>query len=189
MAMNLASSWWALALRGAVAILFGILALAFPPAAMAALVLLYGAWAIADGIFILIAAFRMSHEGERWGWLVFEGAVSIACGVLAFVWPGLTALVLVILIAAWSVVTGIAEIAAAIRLRKVIHNEWLLGLSGVLSIAFGILLFVFPAAGLLAIAVWIGAFAILFGALMVGLAFRLRAWIRGGHAAEIPQHA
>ncbi len=173
----LAERWWTLLIRGLAAILFGILTFVSPGLSLFALVILFGAWAFADGVFSLIAAFHRAGK-EGWGWLLFEGLASIAAGVVTFFWPGITALALLFVIAAWSVVTGIAEIVAAVRLRKHIRNEWLLALSGVLSVLFGLLLFAFPGAGALAVVFWIGAFAIVFGALLVALAFRLRAWAR-----------
>ncbi len=176
MAMNLARSWWALGLRGAAAIVFGVIALFWPSSAIVALVAVFGAYALLDGIFNLIAAVRAGRSGERWGSLVFEGVVSVLVGVLTLFWPGVTALALVLFIAAWSLVTGILEVVAAIQLRKVIQGEWLLALSGVLSIAFGILLFISPMIGAIAIAIWIGAYSVVFGALLVGLALRLRSW-------------
>jgi uncharacterized membrane protein HdeD (DUF308 family) len=177
MVIAFASRWWTLAARGIAAILFGILTFISPGLSLFALVMLFGAWALADGVFNLVMALR-TRKGERWGWLVLEGVTSILVGILTFFWPGITALSLLFLIAAWSVVTGIAELVAAVRLRKVIQGEWLLGLSGVLSIVFGLLLFAFPGAGALAVIVWIGAYSIVFGALLVALAFRLRAWAR-----------
>ncbi len=185
----LAERWWALAIRGLAAIIFGILTFVFPGLSVYALVILFGAWAFADGIFNVIAAVRRAG-GERWGWLLFEGLASIAAGVVTFFWPGLTAFALLMVIAAWSLVTGIAEIVAAIRLRKHIRNEWLLGLTGVLSVVFGLLLFAFPGAGALALITWIGAFAIVFGVLLIALAFRLRAWGRDpSHRVPPPEHA
>jgi uncharacterized membrane protein HdeD (DUF308 family) len=177
MVIAFASRWWTLAVRGIAAILFGILTFISPGLSLFALVILFGAWALADGVFNLVMALR-TRKGERWGWLVLEGVTSILVGILTFFWPGITALSLLFLIGAWSVVTGIAEVVAAVRLRKVIQGEWLLGLSGVLSIVFGLLLFAFPGAGALAVIVWIGAYSIVFGALLVALAFRLRAWAR-----------
>lgn len=177
MVIALASRWWTLAARGIAAILFGILTFISPGLSLFALVILFGAWALADGVFNLVMAFR-AGKGERWGWLVLEGVTSILVGILTFFWPGITALSLLFLIAAWSVVTGIAEVVAAIRLRKVIQGEWLLALTGVLSILFGVLLFAFPGAGALAVIFWIGAYSIVFGGLLVALAFRLRAWAR-----------
>src|SRR3954464_3482575 len=125
MAMNLASHWWVLVVRGVAAVIFGVLALLYPPGAIAALVVLFGAYAIVDGIFNIVAAVRTPHRGQRWGWLLFEGIVSLLAGLVTLFWPGPTALALVLLIGSWSLVTGIAEIAAAIRLRKTIQGEWL----------------------------------------------------------------
>jgi uncharacterized membrane protein HdeD (DUF308 family) len=170
----LARNWWALAIRGAAAIIFGLLTFIMPGVTLAVLVLLFGAYAIVDGIFNLIAAFRSAHD-ERPRWLLaLEGLVSIGAGIVTFAMPGLTALVLVYIIAIWAIVTGVLEIVAAIRLRDVIRNEWWLVASGVLSVIFGLLLVVAPGAGALALVFWIGAYAIIFGALLVGLAFRLR---------------
>jgi uncharacterized membrane protein HdeD (DUF308 family) len=177
MVIAFASRWWTLAARGIAAILFGILTFISPGLSLFTLVILFGAWAFADGVFNLVMALR-TRKGERWGWLGLEGVTSIIVGILTFFWPGITALSLLFLIAAWSVVTGIAEVVAAIRLRKMIRGEWLLGLSGVLSIVFGFLLFAFPGAGALAVIFWIGAYSIVFGTLLVALAFRLRAWAR-----------
>jgi uncharacterized membrane protein HdeD (DUF308 family) len=174
--MDLARNWWALAIRGAAAVVFGLIALFWPPAAFVALVLVFGAYALVDGIFNLVAAVRAGRSGRRWGPLVFEGVVSVIAGLITLFWPGISALALVLTIAAWSVVTGIAEVAAAIRLRKQIEGEWLLGLSGVLSIAIGVLLFISPAMGAIAIAIWLGAYSVVFGAVMIGLALKLRSW-------------
>lgn len=176
MAMELARNWWALALRGIAAIVFGVVALFWPPAAVAALVAVFGAYALVDGIFNLVHAVRAGRSGQRWGALVFEGVVSLLVGVLTLFFPAVTALALVLWVAVWCLVTGVAEIVAAIRLRKTIRGEWLLALSGILSVAFGILLFISPFIGAIAIAIWIGAYAVLFGALLVGLSLRLRSW-------------
>jgi uncharacterized membrane protein HdeD (DUF308 family) len=176
MAVNLARNWWAIALRGAVAIVFGLIALFWPPAAVVALLAVFGAYAIVDGIFNLVGAVRAGRTGQRWGALVFEGIVSLVIGVLTFLWPGITALALVLWIGAWSLITGVAEVVSAIALRKHIQGEWLLALSGIVSIAFGILLFISPRIGAFAIAIWVGAYAIVFGGLLVGLGFRLRSW-------------
>jgi len=179
MAMNLAQAWWAIVLRGVAGVVFGVMALFWPPSA----------FALVDGVFNLVSAVR-APPGQKWGMLVFEGVVGILTGVLTFFWPGLTGLALVLLIAAWSAITGIAEIAAAIRLRKQIQGEWLLGLAGLLSIAFGVLLFIAPAAGAVAIAIWVGAYSIVFGALLIGLGFRLRSWAtRQTPSAPVPRPA
>src|SRR5215831_19244055 len=133
----LAQRWWALAIRGLAAIVFGILTFVYPGLSLYALVILFGAWAFADGIFNLIAAIRRAGT-QGWGWLLFEGLASIGAGVVTFFWPRITALALLWVIGAWSIVHGIAEIVEAVRLRKAIRNEWLLGLSGILSVLFGI---------------------------------------------------
>ena len=176
MITTLARNWWLLALRGVLAILFGLAAFAWPGATVAALVLLFGAYALVDGIFALVAAVLRATRHERWGMLLLEGLAGIAIGVLTFIWPGMTALVLLYLIAAWAVVTGILEIAAAIRLRQEIDNEWLLALAGAASVIFGLLLFFRPGAGALAVIWLIAAYAIVFGVLLIALAWRLRNW-------------
>ena len=186
MALSLARNWWALALRGAAAIVFGIIALFWPPAAVAALVVVFGAYALVDGILNLVAAVRAGRSGQRWGALLFESIVSLLVGILTLFFPAVTALALVLFVAAWSLVTGVAEVVAAIKLRKVIEGEWLLALSGILSVAFGVLLFVSPLFGAIAIAIWIGAYSVVFGALLVGLALRLRSWASRQQQTQIP---
>lgn len=156
-----------------------------------ALVFLFGAYALVDGIFALVAAFQAAsrRRGFDWrsvGWPIVEGLAGIIAGLLTFSWPGVTALVLHYFIGAWAIVTAIAEIVQAIALRRVIQNEWLLILGGVLSIVFGSLLFVFPGAGALAIVRLIGSYAIVFGILLIGLSLRLRALrARRDHDASI----
>ena len=158
--------------------IFGLAAFLFPPGAVAALVILFGAWALADGVFNVIAAVREGRTGRRWGSLLAEGIISIVAGIVTFFLPAATALALVLWIAAWSLLTGIAEIVAAIRLRNLIRNEWLLGLSGLLSVVLGVLFFLMPGAAALTVAIWIGAYALVFGALLIGLGLRLRSWTR-----------
>ncbi|HTX54622.1 MAG TPA: HdeD family acid-resistance protein [Candidatus Baltobacteraceae bacterium] len=176
MVQNLVNNWWALAVRGAIAILFGVMTFLLPAVTLASLVLLFGAYTAVEGVFNLIAAVR-GRGGERpWWALVLEGLVSIGAAIVTFTVPALTALVLLYLIAAWAVVTGVFEIVAAIRLRQWIQNEWWLVLSGVLSVLFEGLLMAFPGPGALAVVLWIGAYAIVFGAILVALSFRLRAY-------------
>jgi uncharacterized membrane protein HdeD (DUF308 family) len=167
----LARHWWALALRGVFAVLFGLLTFLIPGITLLTLVLLFGAYAILDGIFDIVSAVRA--PGRHWP-LVLEGVVGIIIGILTFLWPGITTMVLLYLIAFWAIFTGVLEIVAGIRLREVIANEWLLILMGVLSVLFGFLILIFPGAGALAIVIWIGAYALLFGIMLIALAFLLR---------------
>jgi uncharacterized membrane protein HdeD (DUF308 family) len=175
MLSHLRSSWGWIVLRGIVAIAFGALAFASPGLTLAALILVFGAYALADGLFALIAGFKIRDGGRPMWTLVVVGLLGIAAGVLTFMWPRMTALVLLTFIAGWALATGIFQIAAAVRFRKVIHNEWLLILSGLLSIIFGVLMFARPGAGALAV-IWIIAwYATLYGLMLVMLGFRLRA--------------
>ena len=173
MTSSLSRNWWILALRGLAAVVFGILAFIWPAVTVTILVLFFGAYALWDGIFALIGAFRT--EGDRRWPLVLEGLVGIAAGLFAFFWPGPAALALLYLIGAWAVITGVFEIIAAIRLRREIEGELLLLISGVLSLLFGVALFIWPAAGALAVIWMIASYAILFGILLIVLGFRLRA--------------
>ncbi len=175
-------NWWMIALRGLFAVIFGVLAFVLPGMTLLTLVFLFGAYAIANGVFALIHAFSAPKGYPRFGALIFTGIISIAAGVLAFVWPGITALSLVLLIAAWAIVNGIFEIATAIRLRRTIQHEWLLALAGILSILLGIFMLLQPGVGALALVWWIGAFALAFGVLLIALAFRVR---RAGPAAGL----
>jgi uncharacterized membrane protein HdeD (DUF308 family) len=169
----LCKSWWLVLLRGLSAIAFGLLAILWPGLSLFVLILLYGVYALADGVFALIGAIRGGGIAPRW-WLALVALVSAAAGVVALFWPGLTALVLVLLIGAWSIMRGAFEIIGAIQLRKEIRNEWLLIAGGILSILVGLLLVVAPGAGALALIWVIGAYAVAFGVLLTILAFRLR---------------
>lgn len=179
MVIALVNNWWSPVIRGLVAILLGIIALAWPGITLGALVLLFGAYAFIDGIFSIVGAWRAVKSHERWGALVFEGVAGIIAAVVTIAWPAITALALVYVIAAWAIVTGIFEIAAAIRLRKYIKGEWLLILGGVASVVFGILLAASPLLGALVIAIWLGVYALVFGAMLIGLGLRLRTWSQG----------
>jgi uncharacterized membrane protein HdeD (DUF308 family) len=165
--------WWAVALRGLAGVLFGIAAFVWPQITLAALVLLFGAYALVDGAFALGYAFT---SGKPFRWLLaLEGLTGILLGIVALVWPGITALALLYVIAAWAVVTGVLEIVAALELRKAIDNEWLLALGGLASIGFGVILAANPGAGALAMIWLIGAFALVFGVVLIALGLRLRA--------------
>jgi uncharacterized membrane protein HdeD (DUF308 family) len=170
----LAENWWLLALRGVAAVLFGILAFIWPGITLVALVYLFGAYALANGILSFALAFK-GRKGRRSSMsLIFGGIISIVTALITFFLPGITALGLVLLIAAWAIANGVTEIVAAIRLRKVITNEWLLVLAGIFSILFGIILLLQPGVGALALVFWIGAWMILIGVLLMILAFRVR---------------
>jgi uncharacterized membrane protein HdeD (DUF308 family) len=168
---TLAKNWWALALRGLVALMFGLLTFVLPGITLVTLILLFGAYALADGIFNIVAFFRVASH--HWA-LLIEGLIGIIAGILTFVWPAITALALLYVIAFWAIFTGIFEIVAGIRLRKVITNEWLLLLMGILSLLFGLFVLIAPGVGALAIVLWIGAYALVFGIFLLALAFRLR---------------
>jgi len=175
---TLIRNWWALALRGVIAVLFGLAAFIWPGITLTVLVLFFGAYAFVDGILALLAAARLHGDmgGERWWALLVEGLAGVAAGILTFIWPSITTLVLLYLIAAWAVVTGVFEILTAVRLRKEVANEWMLVLAGIASVVFGVLLAIRPGAGAVAVAWLIGAYAIVFGLLLLALAFRLRSW-------------
>jgi uncharacterized membrane protein HdeD (DUF308 family) len=187
----LAKNWWSLVIRGIVAILLGVITFVWPGITLGALVLLFGAYALIDGVVSLAGAVRAAQAHERWGALLFEGVAGIAVAAITVAWPGITALTLVYLIAAWALVTGVLEIIAAIRLRQYIEGEWLLGLSGAASLVLGIVMMALPVAGALAIAFWIGAYAFVFGVLLIALGLRLRSWTRtrpAGSRVEVPVH-
>jgi uncharacterized membrane protein HdeD (DUF308 family) len=174
-------NWWALALRGVLAILLGLAVFVLPGLTLVVFVALFGAYALVDGVFSIIAGVRAAERHERWWSPVLKGVAGIAAGVLAFVWPALTALALLYLIAGWAIVTGLLEIVAAVHLHRA-HGEWLLVLNGVLSVLFGLIVIVWPGAGVLSLLWMIGMYAIIFGLLLVVLAFRLRSHQRGAAA-------
>lgn len=169
----LARNWGLILLRGILAVLFGVLAFIWPGITLFTLVIMYGAFAFVDGALALVAAIRGGTPAPRW-WLALVGLFGIAAGVLTVMWPQITALVLLLFIAAWAIVTGIFQIVGAIRLRNEIEGEWLLIASGVLSVVFGLLLVAWPGPGALAMILVIGSFAIMYGVLMIAFALRLR---------------
>lgn len=178
MELDLGRIWWAVALRGVLAILFGVMAFFWPTLLWLTVVYMFAAYALIDGLFAIIAAVTGQTRGAPWWGLLLEGLVGIAAGVVTFAWPGITQLALLGVVAAWSMVTGVLEVAAAVRLRKQIRGEWLLGMSGFLSILLGLALVLMPIAGLLVVAWWIGAYAVVSGTLLLALAFRLRGLAR-----------
>jgi uncharacterized membrane protein HdeD (DUF308 family) len=171
---DLTRNWWMLILRGLAGIVFGLGAYAWPGLTLGLLVVLFGAYALIDGILAVISALAGRTQGLPWWTLLVEGMLGVAAGVFTFLWPGVTLVVLLYVMAAWAIVTGIFEIAAAIRLRKAVEGEWTLALSGVVSVVFGLILFTRPFAGLLAVAWLIGTYAVIFGLLLLFLGLKLR---------------
>jgi uncharacterized membrane protein HdeD (DUF308 family) len=174
---SLGDNWWLVLLRGIAAIAFGILALLWPGKTILILTLMWGAYAIVDGIVSLWAGLAGGSEGRapRW-WLILIGIVGVVAGVAAMIWPALTAVVLLLYIAIWAIIVGASEIAGAIALRKEIEGEWLLGLTGLVTMLFGLFMLFQPAAGILAVIWMIGIWAIVMGVLQIVLSFRLRSW-------------
>ena len=170
---DLARNWWVLLLRGILSLIFGVLTFVWPGITLAVLVALYGAFALVDGVLSIVAAIRGGAPAPRW-WLALVGVFGIAAGVLTVLWPQITAVVLLMFIAAWAIAMGVMQIVGAIKLRNEIGGEWLLIASGVLSVLFGVMLIAWPGAGALAMVLVIGAFAIMFGILMIGFSLRLR---------------
>jgi len=178
--------WWSWLLRGIAAIVFGVLAMLWPGITFLAFVAMFAAYALIDGALHLAAAFRAPQGQPRW-LLALQGILGVAVAALTFVWPGITALALLFLIGAWAIVGGAMRIALAIHLRKVIVGEWLLGLSGVMSIIFGVLVYLVPVAGVVGVAFIVGFYAITLGVVMVGLATRLRRFERSLESSRGPQ--
>jgi len=171
----LARNWWTLVVRGVLAVVLGVIAFANPAAAVAAFVFLFGVYAIVDGVLAIIGGVRAAEHHERWWTFILEGVVDILAGIIAFGAPAVAAFALVLVVAFWAIITGVLELLAAIRLRREIEGEWLLVINGILSLVFGGILLLRPAAGLLVVVWWIGAYAIVFGIVLLALAFRLRA--------------
>ena len=174
---TLTANWWVVVIRGVAAVVFGILTFMWPGLTLAALVVLFGAYALCDGVFAVVLAVRR-RTGERWWMLLLAGIAGIVVGLIALTMPGITAVALIYVIAVRAILVGALEITAAVRLRKVIDREWIMALGGIASILFGVLILGYPASGALAVLLWIGTFSIIIGAALIGLGFRLRAWGR-----------
>ena len=174
--VNLSQTWWLVVLRGLVAVLFGVAAFVWPGLTTLALVIMFGVYALVDGLFAVVTGLTHIQDTPRWWVFLLEGLVGIIAGVVAVLFPAVATLALLALVAAWAIITGVLEIAAAIRLRREIANEWFLALGGVLSIGLGLLLIFRPLAGGLALIWTIGAYALIFGVLLISLGFRLRNW-------------
>ncbi|MFN7112551.1 MAG: HdeD family acid-resistance protein [Brevundimonas sp.] len=168
----MADAWWSVLIRGVATLLFGLLTLAWPDVTLLSLVILYGCFALLDGGVALGTALT-GGKGSRW-MMALTGVIGIAAGAVALFWPGMTAVVLVLIIGWWSVFRGVFEIIAAIRLRREIPNEWMLILSGAVSILFGLAVLAAPGAGALALLWLIGGWAVVIGVLLVALSFKLR---------------
>ncbi|MGR6915238.1 HdeD family acid-resistance protein [[Actinomadura] parvosata] len=169
---ELSRTWWLLLIRGLAAVIFGILALIWPGITLLVLVTFFGAYALVSGIFALFAGFR--HGTRSRAWLLASGVIGILAGIVAFVWPGITSLALLYVVAFWAMLTGVSEIVAGIHLRKLIDNEWMFIVGGALSAIFGVLLLIWPGAGLLSLVWLIGAFAVLYGIAMIALSLRVK---------------
>jgi uncharacterized membrane protein HdeD (DUF308 family) len=169
-----ARNWWALLLRGVLGIAFGAFAIAMPAAAFAVIVLGFGAYALVDGLFNIVAALRDARGERGWGALLIAGVAGVLAGLVTFAAPALASLVLLYVIAGWAMLTGVLEIITAVRLRRQLTGEWLMALSGALSMAFGALILVAPLAGALAVVLLIGAYAFISGVVLLALGFRLR---------------
>jgi len=173
-AETLVQNWWLFTLRGVLGIIFGILALIFPGPTILSLVLLFSAYMLVDGIFGIISAVRaIRRKEDRWGLLIFEGLLSVATGILAFLWPGLTVVAFVWLIAAWAIISGGLMTAAGFRLN-IEHGQWWLVLGGLLSLAYGVLLIITPLIGAVVLTWWLGAYALVFGVALVIFSLKLR---------------
>jgi uncharacterized membrane protein HdeD (DUF308 family) len=168
----LADCWWAVGLRGLLGIAFGLICLLVPAAAILALILLFSAYMLVDGVLAIASGIKAARNGQRWGLLILEGVVDIAAGAVAFLWPAITAVAFVLLIAVWAIISGALMLAAAFSL-KLDHGRWWLALGGIASVIFGIVLLIAPVVGAVVLTWWLGAYAIVFGVLLLVLAFQL----------------
>ena len=175
---GLARNWWLFMLRGIFGILFGLVALVFPGPTMLSLVILFSAYMLVDGVAGIVSAVRAMRRQEQWGLLIFQRLLSIATGIAAFLWPGLTVLAFVLLVAAWAIVTGVLMTAAGFRLN-ISHGRWWLVLGGLCSLIYGVLLVAMPLIGAVVLTWWMGAYALMFGMALIILSFRLRSRYQG----------
>ena len=169
-------NWWIMALRGLFAIIFGLIALLVPRIALLAFIYVFAAYALVDGCVAVITAIQERDLLYRWGWVLFEGILSILVGIIAFANPNVTAFALLYIVAIYAILTGVMEIAAAFVLRELVSRDWALAVAGILSVVFGILLFFYPSAGILSILWLVGIYGIVFGVLFIVRAFQLRSW-------------
>jgi len=179
----LARNWWLIALRGVLGMIFGVIALVMPVATILALVLLFSAYMVVDGAIAIYAAIRAARKQEGWGFLLVQGIASLAAAI-AFMWPGLTVVAFVLLIAAWSIVSGCLMLAAAMRTEQA---RWWLVLGGAAALLYGILMIVAPLSGAVVLTWWLGAFALVFGAALIILSLKLRSRYSGRPAVAAPR--
>ncbi|HEX9754028.1 MAG TPA: HdeD family acid-resistance protein [Methyloceanibacter sp.] len=170
----LADSWWAVGLRGILGILFGLICLLTPGIAIEVFVILFAAYMLVDGVFAIASGIKAARNGERWGLLILEGIVDIAAGLVAVLWPAITLIALIWIVAIWAIVSGALMLGAAFTL-KLDHGRWWLALGGIASLIFGILLVIEPLIGAVVLTLWIGAYALVFGIFLLVLAFQLHA--------------
>ncbi|HYZ14829.1 MAG TPA: DUF308 domain-containing protein [Candidatus Acidoferrum sp.] len=171
---RLSSHWWLFLIRGILAILLALAALAFPGAALVSIAILFGAYAFVDGVVAIWTATRISHTDNRWGWLLFEGIVGILAGVFTFFYPIATVFALAFLLGAWAIISGILAIGSAFDARRHVPHEWLWVLSGIVSIIFGVAVFFVPAVGLFGLVYMLSFYALLAGIFFIGLAVKIR---------------
>jgi uncharacterized membrane protein HdeD (DUF308 family) len=188
MSAALAQNWWAIALRGAFAILFGLVGLLLPEVTLLALVLLFAAYMLLDGILAIIAGVRAARRHDRWGWLIVEGVVDLIAGIIAVVWPLITIAAFVILLGAWAIVSGALLLGASFRLL-IGHGRWLMALAGAISVIWGVLAILWPLAGALALTWLLAAYALFFGGALLFLAFRLRSRRDAVPSGMLPERA
>ncbi len=174
MSALLAQNWWAFAIRGVLGIIFGLIAIFLPGVTMLSLVLVFSAYALADGVFAIIAAGRAMRQHERWGYLLLEGIVNIIAAAIAFLWPGITVVSFVLLVGTWAILSGGLMLSAALRLNAD-HGRWWLALGGLVSMIYGALLIFAPFVGALVLTWWLGAYAIVFGFALIAVAIKLHA--------------
>ena len=186
MSVILAKNWWSVVLRGLAAISLGVLTVAWHGLKDGELVLLFGGYAVLDGLVGLAGAIRAAQANEQWAVLVIEGLAGIGAGIFTFAWPAMTLFTLVYVIAGWALLTGLLEILAGLRLRSYISGEWFLIFSGIASLVLGILMVTLPLAGTLTIALGLGAYALVFGILLIRLGFQLRSWVKGPAGEATP---
>jgi uncharacterized membrane protein HdeD (DUF308 family) len=171
---SLQKNWWLVALRGLVALSLGVIMLFYPIASVYVLVIFFGAYAIVDGLFaVIVALMAIAQHKHKW-WLFVEGVLGLTAGIMIFIWPGITAIILLYFIAFWALFTGILEIIFCVAQWKVLPNNWLWLLSGILSILLGIIMFVNPGTGALTVVFFIALYLIFFGVVLLGMGITLR---------------